>query len=797
MRVRLFWLIPLWACCASLAQQALPDTQPLTLPGDLSTQMVAGIDVFLTRETKRSIGERQQYWQRDFSSIQAYETSVEPNRERLRRMIGAVDARLPVAALDLLGSTASPAKIAETESFTVQVVRWPVFEGVFAEGLWLEPKGQLAACVVAVPDAYQTPEMLTGLAPGLAPERQFARRLAEHGCEVLVPVLIDRQDTWSGNARIKRLTNQPHREWIYRQAFPLGRHVIGYEVQKVLAAVDFFEGRKKKAGSRSPKIGVAGYAEGGLIVFYAAALDRRIEAVLVSGYFDSRQRLWEEPIYRNVFGLLREFGDAEIASLIAPRALIVEHSVVPNVNGPPEPGEDRKGAAPGRLRTPDYESVETELERARALLKPGKAKDFDRFKLITGTEGLTTGPGSDRAIMALLDVLGVPVRKLKQPGKAPADSRVAFDSGAQQHRQIKELEDYSQRLLRESELMRAEFFWDKVNTNSVHDWEAVCAPFKQILWEEVIGRLPAPALPINPRTRRMEATPAEKHSEGSQGERAGAKGWTGYDVVLDVYPDVFAWGMLLVPKDLKAGERRPVIVCQHGLEGLPADLINADPKSEAFGYYAGFAARLAERGFVVFAPHNPYRGDEKFRELQRKANPLKQSLFSVIIAQHSRILDWLATLPFVDAKRIGFYGLSYGGATAMRVPALLDRYALSICSGNFTDWTRKNVSVDAWASYMTRGNYEMPEFGLGERFDYAELAALVAPRPFMVERGHSDFVSVDEWVAGEYAKVRRLYDQLGIGDRTTIEFFNGGHTINGVGTFEFLHKHLNWPRPGE
>ena len=67
------------------------------------------------------------------------------------------------------------------------------------------------------------------------------------------------------------------------------------------------------------KIGVAGYSEGGLIAFYAAAVDKRIDAVLVSGYFNSRQRVWDEPIYRNVWGLLSEFGDAEIASLIAPR----------------------------------------------------------------------------------------------------------------------------------------------------------------------------------------------------------------------------------------------------------------------------------------------------------------------------------------------------------------------------------------------------------------------------------------------------------------------------------------------
>ena len=35
---------------------------------------------------------------------------------------------------------------------------------------------------------------------------------------------------------------------------------------------------------------------------------------------------------------------------------------------------------------------------------------------------------------------------------------------------------------------------------------------------------------------------------------------------------------------------------------------------------------------------------------------------------------------------------------------------------------------------------------------------------------------------------------LGIGERTEIEWFVGPHTINGKGTFDFLHKHLDWPK---
>ena len=78
-------------------------------------------------------------------------------------------ARLPEAALEFTGSTASPARVGETESFTAEAVRWPVFDGVYAEGLWLRPKGEPVACVVAIPDADQMPEILVGLAPGPAP----------------------------------------------------------------------------------------------------------------------------------------------------------------------------------------------------------------------------------------------------------------------------------------------------------------------------------------------------------------------------------------------------------------------------------------------------------------------------------------------------------------------------------------------------------------------------------------------------------------------------------------------------
>jgi len=780
----IFCLILILGTLSGYPQEAAPlsGTLPLTRTGDLSAQMVAGIDTFLMHKIEASINERQKFWNRDFSSQAAYEKSVEVNRARLRKIIGASDARAQVTALELVGNTEHRAGVSETDAFTIQRVRWPVFEGVFAEGLWLQPKTVPIARVIAIPDADQIPELVSGLASGLSADRQFAKRLAENGCEVLVPVLLNRQDTWSGNARFPRFTNQPHREWIYRQAFELGRHIIGYEVQKVLAAVDWFSFEAAGTNGRKTKIGVIGYGEGGLIALYSAALDTRIDSSVVSGYFESRQRVWEEPIYRNVFGLLHEFGDAEIASLIAPRMLIVEHSSGAKIDGPPKPHDGRTGAAPGKLQPPDYVSVESEFQRTRTLLKSGDPKVFDRLKLITGTEGMATGPGSDWAMTELLNGMGVPIKQVKSPGKALTDLRADFDTSERQRRQVKELEDFTQKLCGEAERERGQLFWNKIKTSSSEEWKIGSGAFRTNFWEEVIGRFDAPSLPPNPRSRRIDPS-----------KNSVPPGIDGYEVVLDVFPDVFAWGYLLVPKDLKPGERRPVVVCQHGLEGVPADVITEDQNSQAFRGYKAFANRLAERGFVVFAPHNPYRGNDLFRVLQRKANPLKKSLFSVIIAQHEQILSWLSGLPFVDSKRIGFYGLSYGGKTAMRVPAVLERYALSICSADFNEWVRKNVMVDLPLSYMFSGEYEMPEFDLGHTFNYAEMAALIAPRPFMVERGHGDGVGLDEWVAYEFAKVQRFYDALGVGDRTRIEFFNGPHSINGKGTFEFLHKHLDWP----
>jgi dienelactone hydrolase len=792
---------------AEPAPDVLPGTQPLTLEGDVASHLVDGVDRFLLGEIAKSVERRAAHWSRDLSSPDAYAKSIEPNRKRLAHILGVRDERVPFAGLELVGTTAQPPLVGEGDGFKVFAVRWPAFGDVHGEGLLAVPTGrkeygdviysnrgayvkivdapadrEKVADVIAIPDADQPPEMLLGLAEGVPPESQFARRLAESGCRVLVPMLINRDEVVPTEIDPKFPPNRrlqlSNREFLYRSAFELGRHLIGYEVQKVLAGVDFFT---NDAGGADPRIGVIGWGEGGMLALYAGALDGRIDAVATSGYFEPRENVWQEPIYRNVFGLLDQFGDAELAAMIAPRTLVVEAARGPEVVVP----EQKTPGGPGRLTTPKLDDVRREVERAAKLVEGLPAAQ--PVKLVASGNG--SGPyGTPEALQAFLGAVA-PGAKLAASAAAPKHLRKDFDPAARHRRQVHEIARHNQWLLGESPYVRERYFADlgADSLRNIADEQARLAeyakriePYRKRFYDEVIGRFDYPLLPPNVRTRKSYDEPK----------------WTGYEVVMDVWPDVIAYGILLVPKDLKPGERRPVVVCQHGLEGRPQDVVRGEGHAKAA--YEDFAAKLAEQGFITFAPQNLYIFKDRFRTLQRKANPLGKTLFSVIVPQHQQIVDWLETLPYVDPQRIAFYGLSYGGKSAMRIPALVTDYCLSICSGDFNEWVWKNAATNTAGrySYVFTGEYEIFEFDLGSTFNYAEMAALIAPRPFMVERGHFDGVAPDETVAYEYAKVRHLYAaQLGIGDRTMIEWFVGPHKINGVGTFEFLHEHLKWPKP--
>jgi hypothetical protein len=120
--------------------EPLAGTERLTMEGDIAAQMVAGIDKFLLREIELSVGRREQHWKRDFSSPEAYNKSIEPNRQRLAKILGVVDERVPFDAPELVATTKQSAIVGKGENYEIFAVRWPALRQVHGEGLLLVPK---------------------------------------------------------------------------------------------------------------------------------------------------------------------------------------------------------------------------------------------------------------------------------------------------------------------------------------------------------------------------------------------------------------------------------------------------------------------------------------------------------------------------------------------------------------------------------------------------------------------------------------------------------------------------------
>ena len=201
---------------------------------------------------------------------------------------------------------------------------------------------------------------------------------------------------------------------------------------------------------------------------------------------------------------------------------------------------------------------------------------------------------------------------------------------------------------------------------------------------------------------------------------------------------------------------------------------------------------LAERGFVTFAPQNLYIFGDRFRTLQRKANPLGKTLFSIIVPQHQQIVNWLRSLPIVDPARIAFYGLSLRRQDRHARPGAGERILPVHLLGRFQrvglEERLDPHSVQLRVDRRVRDLRVRPGQHVQLRRDGGpDRPPTVHGRARPLRRRRAR-----RGVAFEFAKVRHLYAaRLGIADGLPIEWFVGPHRIHGVGTFEFLRNHVN------
>lgn len=292
---------------------------------------------------------------------------------------------------------------------------------------------------------------------------------------------------------------------------------------------------------------------------------------------------------------------------------------------------------------------------------------------------------------------------------------------------------------------------------------------------EIMGPIPKPVPNANPRLTEIGRTDR----------------FTAYDVRLDVLAGVEAIGHLLVPHNAQR-KRLPAVVTQHGLGGKPKDLTLQGPEPNSA--YHGFAARLADHGYVVFAPYIvvPIPQADLINPLVRITNALGRMRTNVEVAKLRRIVDYLVSLPDVDPARLGYYGLSYGGYSTIWMGPLEPRFKATIVSGHFNDWTPKIVNEIERTSYLQHPDEDFYNWNVLNHLTHVELIAAFWPRPVMVEFAQHDGTTFPAWHQRAWAEVEQVAKAWNAAGRMVRDRFVGVHEIHAIGAFDFLDR---WLRP--
>jgi hypothetical protein len=256
--------------------------------------------------------------------------------------------------------TARRTKLAETSRFTAEHVWLSVVPGIETYGILLTPRataGLPAPALVCQHGMTSSPEQVCGLVEPADYTKRFGARAAERGYFVFAPLMTTDVKTKS---RLDRL------------AILGGSRLQALEQAKVLRAVDFL---KSLPEVDPAAIGIYGISWGGRTAMYAAALDERIAAAVISGHFNHTVRMMVESSphftpyidtaedYAFFSGLIVDFSDSDVVSLIAPRPVFVEAGT-----------------------------------RDRGVYYPLAQAEFERVKTIYGKLGV-----ADRAVLGLFD----------------------------------------------------------------------------------------------------------------------------------------------------------------------------------------------------------------------------------------------------------------------------------------------------------------------------------------------------------------------------------------------------------
>jgi acetyl esterase/lipase len=259
-------------------------------------------------------------------------------------------------------------------------------------------------------------------------------------------------------------------------------------------------------------------------------------------------------------------------------------------------------------------------------------------------------------------------------------------------------------------------------------------------------------------------------------------------VVFDTEETMSVPAYLLVPDGRRAPG--PAVLAVHGHGPGKDAVVGLHPTKAPNGDYAH---QLAQRGYVVLAPDlrcfgeradwNPpdhYACDTNLvHAVMAGSNPLTQNLWDM-----ARALDVLEGHELVDPARLGVVGLSYGGTMTLFLAAWDARVAAAVVSGYFSSWAESHKMP-----WNMCGSQVLP--GMLGQLEHIDLAALVAPRPLLIETGLHDDLFPAPVAVEEVSKLRQVYDVLGASkDALVHDVFEGGHQWHGEAAYDFLERTL-------
>jgi hypothetical protein len=138
-----------------------------------------------------------------------------------------------------------------------------------------------------------------------------------------------------------------------------------------------------------------------------------------------------------------------------------------------------------------------------------------------------------------------------------------------------------------------------------------------------------------------------------------------------------------------------------------------------------------------------------------------------------RTLDYLASRPEVDAKRLGCVGLSVGGYRSFLLAALDERIKAAVDVGwmtSFASQIKQHVVNTIGLSFHINGLYRY--------LDLPDMAALIAPRSIMIINGSQDRLFALDGVNAAFDKISRCYAKAAVPDRQRCRLFNAPHEFN-------------------